>query len=226
MRRTKREALDTRAKIVDAAANVFLACGFAGASLESIAGKAGVTRGAVYNHFRNKAAVLDALFESADLPLDPFIVQPPAEEPDPLGQLHTQLSSRLRVALHTRDARRLYTIALTRCEVTVQTRIFHDRVTSAALRAELQIESTLRAASRLSQLPPDVDTRAAAVFIHAALSGFLRKRLSISGRPAASRDDTEAKQTLATAFHCIGAGPLCPAPRDAHPGRSASPVTL
>lgn len=35
----------------------FADCGFAGASLEQIAGRAGVTRGALYHHFDDKAAV-------------------------------------------------------------------------------------------------------------------------------------------------------------------------
>lgn len=51
VRRTAQQAAETRRELVDAAADVFADCGFAGASLEQIAGRAGVTRGALYHHF-------------------------------------------------------------------------------------------------------------------------------------------------------------------------------
>ncbi|SKC96564.1 transcriptional regulator, TetR family [Burkholderia sp. CF099] len=202
MGRTKQQALDTRAKIIDAAERVFFVRGFARAALEDIASEAGVTRGAVYGHFRNKEAVFHAIYECADMPLDPFVVQSCEQDADPLQHLHAQLLQRLRDALYLRRARRLYSIALTKCEVTAETAAFYERVAMAALRAEAQIDAALRAASLRGQLPPDVDTRAAAGFIHAALTGFLHKRLLMS---AESRADLEAEQTLASALRCVGA---------------------
>ncbi|SDI25960.1 transcriptional regulator, TetR family [Paraburkholderia steynii] len=202
MGRTKQQALDTRAKIIDAAERVFFVRGFARAALEDIASEAGVTRGAVYGHFRNKEAVFQAIYECADMPLDPFVVQSCEQDADPLQHLHAQLLQRLRDALYLRRARRLYSIALTKCEVTAETAAFYERVAMAALRAETQIDAALRAASLRGQLPPDVDTRAAAGFIHAALTGFLHKRLLMS---AESRSDLEAEQTLASALRCVGA---------------------
>ncbi|MEI7298391.1 TetR family transcriptional regulator [Paraburkholderia tropica] len=207
MRRTKLDALETRARIIDAAERVFLARGFAHASLEDIAGKAGVTRGAVYNHFRNKKAVFEALYESAELPLDPFVIRPCERGADPLADLRTQLHERLHIALHTRRARRLYAITLTRCEITAQTKAFYKRVAIAALSAETQMEATLGAASRLGQVPSDLDAHAAARFIHSALSGFLRKRLTMPDGSPTSPVDMEAERTLATALCCIGSLP-------------------
>ncbi|MBN3752405.1 TetR family transcriptional regulator [Paraburkholderia sp. Tr-20389] len=204
MGRTKQQALDTRAKIIEAAERVFFVRGFARASLEDIASEAGVTRGAVYGHFRNKEALFQSIYENADMPLDPFVVQACEEDADPLQHLHAQLRQRLRDALHMRRARRLYSIALTKCEVTAETAAFYERVSMAALRAEAQIDAALRAASERGQLPPNVDTRAAAGFIHAALTGFLHKRLLMS---AESRVDVEADQTLASAMRCVGAQP-------------------
>jgi TetR/AcrR family acrAB operon transcriptional repressor len=118
MGRTKQQALGTRAKIIDAAERVFFVRGFARASLEDIASEAGVTRSAVYGHFRNKEAVFQAIFECADMPLDPFAVQSCEQDADPLQHLHAQLRQRLRDTLHLRRARRLYSIALTKCEAT------------------------------------------------------------------------------------------------------------
>ena len=54
MRKTKQEALQTRNNLLEAALIVFYDRGVAQASLDEIAKTAGVTRGALYWHFKNK----------------------------------------------------------------------------------------------------------------------------------------------------------------------------
>ncbi|NTZ84231.1 TetR family transcriptional regulator [Burkholderia metallica] len=61
-RKTKEAALLTREAILDASERLFDACGRGAASLEDIAEAAGVTRGAVYWHFKDKSDLLLALF--------------------------------------------------------------------------------------------------------------------------------------------------------------------
>ena len=56
-RRTKEDAEATRNKLLDAAAEVFFAKGVAGASLSEVAQAAGLTRGAIYWHFKDNFAV-------------------------------------------------------------------------------------------------------------------------------------------------------------------------
>jgi AcrR family transcriptional regulator len=53
---------DTRRAILTAARRVFAAKGYAATSLEDIVGPARLTKGALYHHFRNKAAVLEAVY--------------------------------------------------------------------------------------------------------------------------------------------------------------------
>ncbi|WP_321817726.1 MULTISPECIES: helix-turn-helix domain-containing protein [unclassified Paraburkholderia] len=60
--------------MLDAAECVIYERGFAAGTLDEIARRAGVTRGALYGHFRGKLAMLDALFADAAHPLDPFAV--------------------------------------------------------------------------------------------------------------------------------------------------------
>jgi AcrR family transcriptional regulator len=60
--RTERKAA-TRAKLLDAAARVYAARGFAGATLDDVAEEAGFTKGAVYAHFGSKDKLLIALME-------------------------------------------------------------------------------------------------------------------------------------------------------------------
>ncbi|HEX6360034.1 ScbR family autoregulator-binding transcription factor [Actinophytocola sp.] len=62
----------TRNLILDAAAEVFEARGFAGASLSDILARAGVTKGALYFHFESKEELAKALVE------EHWTVDPPA----------------------------------------------------------------------------------------------------------------------------------------------------
>jgi TetR/AcrR family acrAB operon transcriptional repressor len=57
MKRTAEEAAETRGALIDAALVVFSERGYAASTLDEIAKKASVTRGAVYHHFADKAAI-------------------------------------------------------------------------------------------------------------------------------------------------------------------------
>ena len=61
VRRTKEEAQETRAQIIEAAEKAFYKRGVARTTLADIAELAGVTRGAIYWHFNNKAELVQAL---------------------------------------------------------------------------------------------------------------------------------------------------------------------
>ena len=63
MRRTKIEALKTKESLMLAALDTFYQKGIARTSLNEIAQAAGVTRGALYWHFKNKEDLFDALFQ-------------------------------------------------------------------------------------------------------------------------------------------------------------------
>lgn len=69
MRRTKEDAEKTRQRIIAAAARVFCRQGVGRTSMEQIARDAGVTRGAVYWHFANKAALYFAMREHVTVPM-------------------------------------------------------------------------------------------------------------------------------------------------------------
>ena len=88
MRRSKEDAEHTRTAILDAAELVFCDLGVSAATLEAIARKAGVTRGAVYWHFKNKLDLLRALHIRSEPP-QKMLIRKAAQEghSDPLGLL-------------------------------------------------------------------------------------------------------------------------------------------
>jgi AcrR family transcriptional regulator len=61
--------LTTRTAIIEAAQRLFGSAGFDVTTMDDIAKKAGVAKGAVYHHYKNKREVFEAVFEavSADL---------------------------------------------------------------------------------------------------------------------------------------------------------------
>ncbi|WP_171014137.1 TetR/AcrR family transcriptional regulator [Chitinivorax sp. B] len=83
--RNERPNPDARVRILQAAAKVFAEKGYEASSLDNVAAEAGLTKGAIYWHFRNKAdlffALLDSRFKSSvvDLPLQ---VEQAIQHPD------------------------------------------------------------------------------------------------------------------------------------------------
>lgn len=55
----------TRAKLLNAALQLFATRGYAASSVDAIADEAGVSAGLLYHHFDGKAAVLNAIFEQS-----------------------------------------------------------------------------------------------------------------------------------------------------------------
>ena len=120
-RRTKEEALATRQSLLDAAERVFQQRGVARTSLADIAEAAGLTRGALYWHFKDKAALFNAVMDRVTLPLDGERRAPDAQPPpegDPLLPLCRQLANALRQIVHDERTRRVLRIAMQKVEHT------------------------------------------------------------------------------------------------------------
>lgn len=116
-RRTKQVALVTREKILEAASRVFVQRGVSKASLEEIAETAGVTRGAVYWHFKNKHDLFIALHDGLHIPFTEMVLKDlEREHPDPLTQLE-QLCVRLLLDIEEDpQKKRILTILFMKCE--------------------------------------------------------------------------------------------------------------
>ena len=111
-RKTKAEAELTRHRIVECAREVFSREGVTNTSLERIAQEAGVTRGAVYWHFRNKADLFMAVRT------DTGTLLRLSNEPgrDPLHRLEISLLEAIRRLGEEDKARQTYEVMLWKCE--------------------------------------------------------------------------------------------------------------
>ena len=89
-RRSAADAARTRADILKAARKQFAARGFAATTTGEIAETAGVTVGALFHHFGDKAALFRTVFEGLELDLDAY-VREQAGEVGEVGSLETFL---------------------------------------------------------------------------------------------------------------------------------------
>lgn len=117
VRKTKAEAEQTRREIIDAARCVFHECGVSRTSLEKIARVAGVTRGAVYWHFENKAELFFAMREDSLAVLDEvdaYLDSP--DLPNPLDGIEQSLLAFFRIIDGRSEVRQVFEIMTLRCE--------------------------------------------------------------------------------------------------------------
>src|SRR5581483_3783302 len=116
VRKTKAEAAITREQLLDAAERVFSEHGVATTTLGEVAAAAGVTRGAVYWHFRDKADLLGALCERATLPLHAvFEDREGRAATDPIGVVRTQAVGALSLLAHDPHTQAVFRMALQAC---------------------------------------------------------------------------------------------------------------
>ncbi|HET7889546.1 MAG TPA: TetR/AcrR family transcriptional regulator [Bradyrhizobium sp.] len=70
-------AADRRAAIIEAAFDTFIAEGYAATRLDDVAKRAGVAKGTIYLHFKDKQALFEELVRNAIVPLASRLAAPP-----------------------------------------------------------------------------------------------------------------------------------------------------
>jgi TetR/AcrR family acrAB operon transcriptional repressor len=173
-RRTKEEALETRNRILDIAERVFSKRGVARTSLDDIAQAAGVTRGAIYWHFNNKADLFSAMLARVTLPLEEAAARMSDEElTDPLAKVKRCMLTALRKTATDPQCRRVFDIVCHKCEYVDEMTVVQDRYVEMRGRCLGDIERGLREAVRRGILPETVKPRIAAVGLHALVDGVI-----------------------------------------------------
>ncbi|MBW5799859.1 TetR family transcriptional regulator [Halomonas elongata] len=169
-RRTKAEAEATREALLDAAEEVFFEKGVACTSLEQIARHAGMTRGAVYWHFRNKADLFRAMLDRVRMPFEELVAETAPSNASPLEAIRLgcqQGFHRLEQPRH----RRVHATLLHRCE-------FFSDIDPRALESEMASECLdalliyLRKARDQGLLREDLSPENATRLLQATLSGL------------------------------------------------------
>jgi TetR/AcrR family acrAB operon transcriptional repressor len=173
-RRTKEEAQETRHHILDTAEQVFLEKGVSRTSLADIAGAAGLTRGAIYWHFKNKADLFQAMMDRVVLPMELLAAEgarPDAQ--DPIAIVRDSALSVLDQLTRDPQCQRVFEICCHKVEYVDE--MLQLRARHIDCRGEFlgHIEDGLRNAAKKGLLAPGVNPRHAAVGLHALVDGLI-----------------------------------------------------
>ena len=172
-RKTKAGALETHSAILEAAVEVFLRDGVASASLESIAKEAGVTRGAVYWHFKNKIDIFTALHEQLSASFFDIILADLAmDDPAPLKQLEA-LCVKLLVDLEEQPKKaRILTVFFHKCDYSGElAQLLVKDEEHKARSTDLFIQYFERAIAK-GHMPADANPRTFVLGLHCYLVGI------------------------------------------------------
>ncbi|MDR3429297.1 MULTISPECIES: TetR family transcriptional regulator [Silvimonas] len=177
-RKTKEEAAETRALLLDTAERLFSAKGVSRTSLADIADAAGLTRGAIYWHFENKAAVFNAMADSICLPLEEAL-QPDASGhfTNPLGQLQDALVQVLQDTETDERQRRVFDVLFNKCEYTDDIEAVVVRRREATIDGAERRKELLHQAILQGQLPAGLNVARADCLLLSFLTGVLNNWL-------------------------------------------------
>jgi TetR/AcrR family acrAB operon transcriptional repressor len=179
VRRTKDEALETRDHILDAAERMFSARGVSRTSLEDIASAAGVTRGAIYWHFRDKSDLFAAMVNRVTLPMEAMVARSSDESiEDPLASLKACAVTALKRTATDAQCRRVFDVVTHKCEYLGEMAGVKRRISSIQKGCVDRAEQAIRNAIRRGQLPASVNPRLAAIGLDSMLYGLISSWLA------------------------------------------------
>ena len=174
-RRTKHQALETRSRLLDAAEELFQQRGVSRTSLHDIALAAGLTRGAIYWHFDDKADLFNAMIERVCLPLEEDAAcAGHATHDDPLGHIRSRMIDIFKRTVRDDRVRRVFEIATHKVEYVDEMRAVRERHLRTRAVCLVKIEQTLRHARRSGSLRASVPLRSTALALHALVDGLIQ----------------------------------------------------
>lgn len=166
------EAQQSRRSLLEAAITVFARQGVAATTLQNIADEAGLTRGAIYTHFRGKDELLRALLEEQVLPLERQLPADIGLE-DAWHRLHEALEE----TLADSNCRRLCEILFHKSE-----RVHADAPTQLRLKQlkenfRSQLTDVLNRSIQTGELSTQLDVAAAGQMLCACVRGIVFESL-------------------------------------------------
>lgn len=180
VRKTKEEAEKTRKQIIDAARAVFHQHGVGRSTLEKIAKAAGVTRGAVYWHFKDKSELFFAMREDVFVPMheriDAILFSPSYD--NPLDAIEASQKEFFRVLEDCAVVREVFEIMILRCEYVDEFACVQVEANRPALEYFGRINKVYQRAAEKGMLREGFSPEVAALDTWAFTSGLLHLLLA------------------------------------------------
>lgn len=179
-RKTKEDAFITRQRIINVAISEFSTQGFASTSLADIASAAGVTRGAIYWHFKNKEELFNEIWQqSARYSLYVSEKIHSENKDNPLKALQETLTYILRAAVSDPQQKSLMKIMFHKCEFTKEMTP-RSEIRRMVYFEEERLSNTLKRCITLNQLPSKLNIEQSVIIIRAYMSGLIENWLLCS----------------------------------------------
>ncbi|HCR57481.1 MAG TPA: DNA-binding transcriptional repressor AcrR [Raoultella sp.] len=196
-RKTKQQALETRQHILDVALRLFSQQGVSSTSLAAIAKAAGVTRGAIYWHFKNKSDLLNEIWVLSEASISDLEVEYRAKFPnDPLSVVREILVYVLEATVTEERRRLMMEIIFHKCEFVGEMTAAQEAQRSLCLESYDRIEHTLNECIAAKMLPANLLTRRAAILMRSYLSGLMENWLFAPDSFDLQKDAREFVETL------------------------------
>ena len=176
VRKTREEALATRESLLVAALQVFRERGVAHTRLVDVAERAGVTRGAIYWHFKDKAELFQAVCERGTMPVEALLAEASQNlQRDPLATVRQLAVMALTQLAQHADTQAMFDVIFHKCEFTEELApvVAKNDADRAACLSQVQLLFGQAVAS--GQLPPATDTFLATQGLHAYLVGLMHE---------------------------------------------------
>ncbi|MFZ6647020.1 TetR family transcriptional regulator [Undibacterium sp. TJN25] len=177
VRKTKEEAQETYTALLDAAENVFREKGVTNTTLTDVAVAAGMTRGAIYWHFKDKIDLFKAMCDRAFMPMEALLNEVAAGPgDDPLESLRQMALHMLNLVATDTRQRAVFDILFHHCEKNSALEFF---IQENEKRSECLDQVTLifQEAINKGQLPPETDVWLAMHAYHGYLMGLIHQWL-------------------------------------------------
>ncbi len=173
-RRTKAEAEQTRHAVLDAAERLFHAKGVSATSLGDIAAAAGVTRGAIYWHFRDKVDVFNAMMERVTLPLEELVHAAVSNtEGHALAGLRAVVQATMQRIQNDEQVRHVFDITRNRAAYVAEMQPVHARLTRTRDAFIAHTQKALEREAQAQNTPLLLPLEQAALVLHTQVDGMI-----------------------------------------------------
>ncbi|MBI9112851.1 TetR family transcriptional regulator [Maridesulfovibrio ferrireducens] len=185
-RKTKEEAEKTRQALLASAFKVFSTKGYAKTTLQDIAEDSGVTRGAVYWHFKNKTDLFEKLLDHAFLPVQSIIFSKFDEKSSPKEILVTLMKIWLNHATSDKNFRTAFEIIFNKTEWSDELMPFKLKYKDEEFKFIKQVELIFERGINEGVFRKDLKPAVASAFYYSSLFGlaqyslFFEKELDIN----------------------------------------------
>ncbi|MHB1083238.1 MAG: TetR family transcriptional regulator [Thiobacillus sp.] len=176
VKKTREAARATRESLLAAALQVFRERGVTHTRLVDVAERAGVTRGAIYWHFRDKTELFQAVCERGTLPVEALLSElSQSTQLDPLAVVRQLALMALTQLAQDPDTQAIFDVIFHKCEFTEELESVVSKNDADRAACLSQVQKLFDQAVACGQLPPTTDTFLATQGLHAYMVGLMHE---------------------------------------------------